>query len=34
MPSTQNQYVSGWFANPYLSYDLVWSGEPDNNDSA
>ena len=26
--STGNQYVSGWFANPFLSYSLVWSGEP------
>ncbi|TGS10903.1 hypothetical protein EN852_023650 [Mesorhizobium sp. M2E.F.Ca.ET.209.01.1.1] len=26
--STGNQYVSGWFANPFPSYSLVWSGEP------
>ncbi|TGT72287.1 hypothetical protein EN809_019475 [Mesorhizobium sp. M2E.F.Ca.ET.166.01.1.1] len=26
--STGNQYVSGWFANEYPSYSLVWSGEP------
>ena len=26
--SIGNQYVSGWFAYPFPSYDLVWSGEP------
>ena len=26
--SMENQYVSGWFANPLPSYSLVWSGEP------
>ncbi|RWD97794.1 helix-turn-helix transcriptional regulator [Mesorhizobium sp.] len=26
--SAGNQYFSGWFANPFPSYSLVWSGEP------
>ncbi|WP_353641770.1 hypothetical protein [Mesorhizobium sp. WSM2239] len=25
---TENQNVSGWFANPFPSYSLIWSGEP------
>lgn len=24
----ENQYDSSWFANPFPSYSLVWSGEP------
>jgi hypothetical protein len=24
----KNQYVSGWFAKTFSSYDLVWLGEP------
>lgn len=31
--STGIQYVSGWFANPFPSYSLVWSGEPHGADS-
>lgn len=29
----KNKWFSGWLANSYPSYDLVWSGEPDNKDS-
>lgn len=24
----ENQWLGGWLANPYPSYDLVWLGEP------